>query len=235
MNKQVRSRNNPSESFLSRCVSRIRYLGIQSIPRLVFHRLLPASVYYRSIRCVWRDLSDRLPQSPVKPVPLKIRLLVAEDLNSPRIFSGLDLDSREAGAAIASGVDVIAAFQGETIASYLFLSTASPGLNDHLILEFDERLLFFYRAFTRPDFRGHGLMPALLRAALERCASQGFRGVVACIDMGNRPSRRAFRSAGFKTLATIRLANVGGQYFVRPRRSHTEPRFRVLPVEPDVS
>ena len=231
MNKQLRAGNNPSEPFLSRSISRIRYLGIRAIPRLVFYRLLPSFVYYRSIRCVWMDLDDWRRQNPVNTVPFEIRLLAAEDLKSQKMFSELDLDSHDVALAMASGADVIAALQGETIASYLFVSTVSPGLNDDLALEFDERLAYFYRAFTRPEFRGRGLMPAVLQAAMRRCASRGDRGVVACIDIGNWPSRRAFRSAGFKTLATIRFANVGGQYWIRPRSSQTEPRFQVLPVK----
>jgi GNAT superfamily N-acetyltransferase len=169
-------------------------------------------------------------EAPASPVPFPIRLLDARDLESPDSFSTLDLDAHEAGLAIDSGVDIIAAFEGESIASYLFLSTTSPGLNDDLVLEFDERLVFFYRAFTRPEFRGRGMMPALLRAALERCASVGYKCAVACIDVGNRPSWRAFRSVGFKTFAIVRFVKVGGRYLVRPRRSESTPRFRVVPV-----
>ncbi|MGD0907497.1 MAG: GNAT family N-acetyltransferase [Candidatus Acidiferrales bacterium] len=235
MNTQWRSGDDPAESSLfSRFVSQIRYLGIRAIPRLIFYRLLPASIYYRSIRCVWMDLDDwrqRYPVHPPKTVPFEIRPLDAEDLKVKQILTELDLDPEAADIAIKSRVEIFATLQDKSIMSYLLVSPVPPGLNDDLILEFDDRLAYFYRAFTRPELRGRGLMPSLLQAALARCASRGYRGVVACIDMGNSPSWRAFRSAGFKTLATIRLAKVGGQYWICPRNSQTTPRFHVLPVK----
>jgi len=232
MNNQLRSGDNPTESsLLSRFVSRIRYLGIRGIPQLIFYRILPSSVYYRSIRCVWMDLHVWRQQYPVHPpntVPFEIRPLDAEDLKVQQILTELDLDPETAEIAIKSRVEIFAALQDKSITSYLLVSPVPPGLNDDLVLEFDDRLAYFYRASTRPELRGRGLMPALLQAAVARCASRGYRGVVACIDMGNRPSWRAFRSAGFKTFATIRFAKVGGQYWIRPRSSQTMPRFRVL-------
>src|SRR5665811_1085102 len=100
MNKLLHSGNSPSESFLSRSISRIRYLGIRAIPRLVFYGLLPASVYYRSTRCVWMDLDDWREQGSVNTVPFEIRPLDAEDLKSQQKLIDLDLNSRDADVAI---------------------------------------------------------------------------------------------------------------------------------------
>jgi GNAT superfamily N-acetyltransferase len=217
----------PSESLLLRRISRVRYLGVRAIPGLVAYRLFSQLFHYRAIRCVWVDL-ETWRQVPGKTVTFEIRSLHAEEIKRQAKLIGED----PAGVdeALAAGIEAFGALRGESIASYLWISPHPPGLNDDFKLEFDERLAYFYKAFTLPGFRGLGLMPAVLRAALENSASRGYQGAVACIDIANRPSWKAFRSAGFKTIATIQFAKVFGRNWIRPTCSQKRPRFRVLRV-----
>jgi GNAT superfamily N-acetyltransferase len=222
-----------SESWFSRGVSRVRYLGIWTIPRLVVYRLLSWSISYRSIRCVWVDLRNWRDQSGNKLVPFEIRCLEPEELTTQERINELDLDPADVERAISGGVEACAALDKGSIVSFVWISPNAPSLNGDLALKCDERLAYFYRAFTVPEFRGRGVMPAVLRVALKECAARGDRGVIACIDVANRPSWRAFRSAGFKTIATIRFARAFGRYWIRPRCSKTSPRFQVFPVKSD--
>ena len=214
----------PSESFLSRAVSRIRYLGVRAIPRLIVYRLLSQLFRYRAIRCVWVDLEDWR-QVSEETVTVEVRSLNAEEIKSQAKQIGGDPE--DVNRALAAGVEAFGALKGESITSSLWISPHPPSLNDEFTLEFEGRLAYFYRAFTLPGFRGLGLMPGVLRAALENCASRGYRGAVACIDIANRPSWKAFRSAGFKTIATFRFAKVFGRHWIQPTGSQSKPRFRV--------
>jgi GNAT superfamily N-acetyltransferase len=214
----------PSESFLSRAVSRIRYLGVRAIPGLVVYRFLSQLFHYRAIRCVWVDL-EYWRQVSDERVTVEVRSLNAEEIKSQAKQMGEDPE--DVDRAFAAGVEAFGALNGESITSSLWISPHPPSLNDEFTLEFEERLAYFYKAFTLPGFRGLGLMPGVLQAALENCASRGYRGAVACIDIANRPSWKAFQTAGFKTIATFRFAKVFGRHWIQPTGSQRKPRFRV--------
>ena len=214
----------PCESFLSRAVSRIRYLGVRAIPGLVVYRMLSLLFHYRAIRCVWVDL-EYLHKVSDETFGVKVRSLNAGEIKSLAKQIGEDPD--DVNRAFAAGVEAFGALNGKSITSSLWISPHPPSLNDEFTLEFEGRLAYLYKAFTLPECRGLGLMPCVLRAALENCASRGYRGAVACIDIANRPSWRAFRSAGFKTIATFRFAKVFGRCWIRPTGSQSQPRFCV--------
>jgi ribosomal protein S18 acetylase RimI-like enzyme len=219
----------PCESFLSRAVSRIRYLGVRAIPGLVVYRMLSLLFHYRAVRCVWVDL-EYLHKVSDETFGVKVRSLNAGEIKSQAKQIGEDPD--DVNRAFAAGVEAFGALNGESITSSLWISPHPPSLNDEFTLEFEGRLAYLYKAFTLPEFRGLGLMPCVLRAAIENCASRGYRGAVACIDIANRPSWKAFRSAGFKTIATFRFAEVFGRRWIQPTGSQSKPRFRVRRILP---
>jgi GNAT superfamily N-acetyltransferase len=223
---QIRKRRTsvPCESFLSRAVSRIHYLGVLAIPGLVVYRLLSLIFHYRAIRCVWVDL-EYWHQVSDETVAVKVRSLNAEEIKSQAKQIGEDPE--DVNRAFAAGVEAFGALNSKSITSSLWISPHPPSLNDEFTLEFEGRLAYLYKAFTLPECRGLGLMPCVLRAALENCVSRGYRGAVACIDIANRPSWKAFRSAGFKTIATFRFVKVFGRRWIQPTGSQSKPRFCV--------
>ncbi len=223
MNKKSSSES-PSKSLFLRGVSRLRYLGIRAIPGVVVYGFFSKVFHFRAIRCVWVDF-ERWRPAFGNAVTLEIRPLNAEEISRQAIL--IDENPEDIDQAIAAGIEAVGALSGESIVSYLWISPFPPALNGKLKLEFDEQLAYFYKAFTLPEFRGLGLMPAVLGAALETCASRGYRGAIACIDIMNRPSWKAFRSAGFKTIATFRFAKIFGRDWIRPTDSQKRPRFRV--------
>ena len=214
----------PSESFFSRGAARIRYLGIRAIPGLVVYRLLSQVFHYRAIRCVWVDLEHWRQDSNAKG-SFEVRCLNADEIKSQAKAIGEDPENVD--RAFSSGGEAFGALIRASITSSVWIFPDPPPLNDEFALEFEERLAYFYRAFTLTGFRGLGLMPAVLRAALENCSSRGYRGAIACIDIANRPSWKAFRSAGFQTVATFRFARVFGRHWIRPTCSQRMPRFQV--------
>jgi RimJ/RimL family protein N-acetyltransferase len=217
----------PSDSPLSRGASRLHYLGARAVPGLAVYGLLSRLFGYRATDCVWVDLEHWRPVSG-ETVAFEIRPVSVEEISSEAELKGENPEDAE--RALGSGAEVLGAFRDGSIISSLWISPHPPSLNGGLKLEFDERLAFFYRAFTLPEFRGMGLMPAVLRAALGRCALRGYRGAVACIDIANRPSRNAFRTAGFKRVVTIRYAKIFGKHMFHPSRRQEKPCFRVQPL-----
>jgi GNAT superfamily N-acetyltransferase len=171
----------PSESPLARGTSRIRHLGLRAIPGIAIYRLLSLLFHFRATRCVWVNLENWQPV-PCKKIPFEIRVLSAEEIKGQAEQIGENPEGLK--QAVGDGAEVVAALKGASIVSFLWISSSPPALNGDYALEFDERLAFCYRAFTFPEFRGIGLMPAVLQAALEQCAARGHRGAIACISRG---------------------------------------------------
>ncbi len=63
--------------------------------------------------------------------------------------------------------------------------------------------LYFYDAFTLPDYRGRGLFPALLTAILGFARSQGCSRALIFSLRENRPSVRGIEKAGFSLFQSI--------------------------------
>ena len=219
--------NASSESFFLRGMSRIRYLGVRAIPRLVAYRLLSQLFHYRAIRCVWVDLQNWRQESNPN-ITFEVRSLKAEEIKSQPKLMGEDC--QDVDQHLGAGLQAFGAVKDSSIISFVWISPHPPSLDVEFRLEFADELAYFYSAFTVPEFRGLGLMPAVLRVALANCLSRGFRGAIAYIDAVNSPSSAAFRSAGFKRVSTFRSANMFGMHWIQPTSSQKLPRFRVQRV-----
>jgi GNAT superfamily N-acetyltransferase len=62
---------------------------------------------------------------------------------------------------------------------------------------------------TSPEFRGRGIAPAAWAAIGDRFELAGYSAVVTKVETDNQPSRRAVEKAGFREIATMRLARRG--------------------------
>jgi GNAT superfamily N-acetyltransferase len=208
-------------------MSRIRYLGVRAIPRLVAYRLFSQLFHYRAIRCVWVDLRNWRQDSNPKNT-FEVRSLSAEEIRSQPKLMGED--RRDVDQYLGAGLQAFGAVKDSSIISFMWISPHPPSLDAQFTLEFDDEPAYFYNAFTLPEFRGLGLMPAVLRAALASCLSRGRRGAISFIDVLNYPSLAAFRSAGFKTVSTFRSAKLFGKHWIQPTSGQKMPRFRVQRV-----
>jgi hypothetical protein len=138
----------PFKSPLFRGISRVRYLGVWTIPRLVVYSLLSVLFHYRTIRCVWFDL-ERGPQISRKKSTYEIRPLSQEEIKREAKLTGentLDVDQ-----SIEAGLEAIGAVKGKSIVSCIWISPIPPALNEDFALEFDERLTFFTELLLFPN------------------------------------------------------------------------------------
>jgi GNAT superfamily N-acetyltransferase len=56
---------------------------------------------------------------------------------------------------------------------------------------------YIYESFTRPEMRGQGVYPAVLRTISSRTATQGIRRLWIAAEATNQPSLKAIEKAGF--------------------------------------
>ncbi len=113
---------------------------------------------------------------------------------------------------IQSGRDLChAAFSGEHLAAYVWLAAQSieaehnSGRNRRsgVAVSFPADTVFVYKAFTRPEFRGHGLYSALLERSLHVLEARGVSRLVTTAEWNNHAALHVCRRLGFESLGTI--------------------------------
>jgi GNAT superfamily N-acetyltransferase len=96
------------------------------------------------------------------------------------------------------------AFEGEELASYCFFATESTAIDLYLRFCYPLGWIYVYKAFTRPEWRGRGLLRAILRDAARTehwpRLPQEPLGFVTLALTRNRASLEAFGKAGFRPL-----------------------------------
>jgi GNAT superfamily N-acetyltransferase len=131
--------------------------------------------------------------------------------------------TRAAGAG-----ELVLAYHDGALAGVHFIHTApdrerlervAPGL--YLPLEADDALT--EGVFVVAAFRGRHVASAMLQTSARELTRRGYRRALAVVDVGNRPSLRAFAGAGFRPGATMRVD--------RLRFGRRTSRFVAAPAE----
>ena len=83
--------------------------------------------------------------------------------------------------------------------------------------------IYFYDAFTFPEYRGRNLYPALLQRMLEHSREVGLRRALIFVLSDNMASIRGVEKAGFKEFQRVTYCTfLGlGRYLYRPRLPET--------------
>ncbi len=72
-----------------------------------------------------------------------------------------------------------------------------------------DKCVYFYEAYTDPDYRNRSIQTALCTHMLRHFAARGFRRAIAGVVPENLPSRRKNAKCGFRPLEMIRLVRLG--------------------------
>jgi GNAT superfamily N-acetyltransferase len=92
--------------------------------------------------------------------------------------------------------------------------------------------VYFYDAFTVPDWRGRGLFSAMLSHLVTVAAGRGRKRGLIFVEARNAASRRVIEKTGFQLVHTVSCVELGrfAPLWLRGRRL---PSSRVMLVKPD--
>jgi GNAT superfamily N-acetyltransferase len=123
--------------------------------------------------------------------------------------AALDLTASKVRAAYGRGDLCAGAFDGGQLAGYCwFAFSAAPHL-DGVWLDFPAELVYTYKSYVRPAFRGRGIAAAMYRFADPACLERGRRLAIICVESHNWPSIAAAKRGGFSSAGYA--AYVGGE------------------------
>jgi GNAT superfamily N-acetyltransferase len=128
---------------------------------------------------------------------LRLRLLREPEALSLCVEPALDLAPSKIRAAYARGDLCVGAFHGADVLGYCwFAFTAAPHM-DRVWLDFPSDVVYTYKSFVRPMFRGRGIAAAMYRFADAAATDRGRRRAIICVESHNWPSIAAARRGGF--------------------------------------
>ena len=147
---------------------------------------------------VFRIFSRRLRAPAAGPAPrAECRLLKEREVLALCADRTLDLMPDKVQAAYARGDVCVGAYQDEVFAGYCWFALSALPQMDGAWLEFPDHVVYTYKSYVRPAFRGRGIASALFRFADALFLKQGRTHAVLCVESHNQPSIAAALRSGF--------------------------------------
>jgi len=128
------------------------------------------------------------------------------------LATAMELPESEVLARLARGCRVIAAWHGDEVASYCWVSVHREHVGElarDLSLPAGES--YVWDCATVPRYRGQGLYRSLLRQIAETLAGEGQRRVWIGASSTNEASNRTFAAVGFRPAASVVSVRVAGR------------------------
>lgn len=133
----------------------------------------------------------------ISPSRLECRLLSERDVLVLCADASLELVPYKVQAAYARGDQCAGAFRDGELAGYCWFALSAAPQMDGAWLEFPPHVVYTYKSYVRPAFRGRGTAAALYRFADASFLERGRTHAVICVESHNRPSIAAAKRSGF--------------------------------------
>jgi ribosomal protein S18 acetylase RimI-like enzyme len=169
-------------------------LNLRLVNRLFFLKILSCF----SALCGSRESRVAVVQGGVVCAPA-----TGEQLQTMSLIRDLDLPRSFVDEAWSLGHECFVASVDGTPACYCWFSSGVTALIGGLEASFPAGHRYAYKAFTRPAYRGRGLLPLCCAAAMRRYAAEGCQALVTVIERNNFSSIHAFERCGFTKFGTV--------------------------------
>lgn len=158
---------------------------------------------------VFRIFARTLEQEPLERADVECRVLDRGEVLSLCHEASLSLDPAKVTAAYARGDFCAGAFDSGRLVGYCWFALASAPHLDRAWIEFARDVVYIYKSYVRPEFRGRGIAAALYCFADRRFLARGRRSALLCVETHNRASIAAAARCGFDP--TGYAAYIGGR------------------------
>jgi GNAT superfamily N-acetyltransferase len=195
-------------------------------PRAAYARVMGRLARHAGLR-VFRIFERPLGAGTQAPAAgLDSGLLSERDAAALCADASLDLTPSKIQAAYARGDLCVGAFLGAELAGYCWLGFSAAPHMDRAWLDFPSDVVYTYKSYVRPAFRGRGIAAAMYRFADPVAVERGRKVAIICVESHNWRSIAAAKRGGFS--AAGYAAYVGGarlRVWCSPRAARYGLRF----------
>ncbi len=149
---------------------------------------------------------------------LEIRRVAPAELVAAVDDPHLGLDRGFVDDATARGDIAFGAFDGEVIVAYYWRTTTTAPHNGDLWVRVKEPFCYAYKSFTRVDYRGNGIMPAVMLFSDDYMATMGYADRIGFVATTNYSSLALGKHVGARVIGHVAYLRWFGRYaFYRSR------------------
>jgi GNAT superfamily N-acetyltransferase len=137
------------------------------------------------------------------PPGLQLRVLGIEELVAHSRDTGLELREATVRDAYAHDGLCVGALDGATLAGYAWFAYGRAPHVDGIAVQVPAHVVYRYKAFVRPAYRGRGIAASIYDMADPHVARPGRDTIVDCVAPQNRPSVAATLKSGSRPLGAL--------------------------------
>jgi ribosomal protein S18 acetylase RimI-like enzyme len=167
-------------------------------PRAAYARIMPRLARHAGLR-VFRMFVRKL-DADVRDRPagaLDYRYMSESDVLALCEDPSLELTGSKARAAYGRGDLCVGAFDSAHLVGYCWFAFSATPHMDGLWLDFPSELVYTYKSYVRPAFRGRSIAGAMYRFADPVCLERGRSHAVISVESHNWRSIAAAERGGF--------------------------------------
>jgi hypothetical protein len=175
------------------------------------------------------------PRAALPPDGLVCREVQLQELERCAGDSAYDLSERFLSEAMVRGDCCVGVLAGGKLVSYSFNSRLATNIDPGFRYEFPGGWVYHFKAFTLPEWRGHGLHARQMPVILQKLAGlSGFKGLTTLVVRTNYPSLRSFGRLYFEPVFRFVIAGKGAKRRLVPdvlaHASEADGRLSFRPV-----
>ena len=157
----------------------------------------------------WICTRQLSPRPPPAVNGIELRTLEREELIAHCANAALDVDAQKVQASLGRGELCVGALDASTLVGYAWFACQPAPHTAALWMEFDRRLVYVYRAFVAPGYRGRGIASALYRQVDPLFLARGRTAALLCIAFGNHASLAAAQRSGARVAGYCAYVQAG--------------------------
>jgi len=171
--------------------------------------------------------------SPCKLSGVENRLITDRELIKAADDPALDLDLDFVREAKARGDLAFGAFDGSTLAGYVWRSLSAAPHTDRLWVRVSPPYSYSYKSFTRLDYRGQRIVPGVILFSDEYMFSRGYTHRVGFIEISNYASVALGKHIDSHWIGYVVYLHWFGRYFQFRTRKVAETGFEFFEIDKD--
>jgi RimJ/RimL family protein N-acetyltransferase len=206
--------------------------GWQSALRLVADRVGETLLGLKVVHVVWLDVGEVVVSAASYPA-FTFRFLSSDEVASYAADPAYDLEPEMARRAADGRNSCFAALDGERLAAYGWYARdwIEPEHCDGFGLRMPADVVYMYKGFTHPDYRGQRLHGAVMGLALRDFAADGVRALISTVEWTNDASLKSCARLGYRQLGLLARARFLGRSWWRTSSKARERGVEI--VTPD--
>ena len=166
-----------------------------------------------------RSIVEKEISNPCKLPDIELRHIEEDELLTFVDDAELSQDRETVHAAIERGDIVFGAFDGANLVAYAWRSTTSAPYTDDVWVRVAHPYSYSYKSYTRQEFRGQHLVPALILFSDEEMLKKGYTHRAAYVGITNYPSLAMGKQLDSQPIGHIVVLKwFGRHFFFRSKR-----------------